>query len=261
MKNILLFIVLILFFDKDLISQPSWSTWGKFNCFEGFSFRVMNKGFNKNVNKYEWIAEVKNNYLRKVHISMTWKVGTEEKSIGRFSLDPGSTTNAVSYYFTSSENYMYVSANNVCFGENWLSCDGTKNCYAICDNGVPNIPTDCNKKAPVDEAKQPSTNEEKNQTSPPSPSKKFVITKNPVTDGKYLAKIICRKAALDDSILIATERNDQSLIIKLEQEYEILEKEHEALNNYYQDKNDLWDKYLKASEAELKKICSYYFPS
>lgn len=259
MKKTFVFSVYFLLTATTLISQ-NWSEWGKFTCFEGFSFRVMSKGYNQHVNKYEWKAEVKNNYSKRVHINMFWKVGNEEKSIGRFSIEPGAVTNAVSYYFTSSENYLYVSAKNVCFGDNWLSCDGTQNCYAICDKGTPNVPADCSGKPTTSDNRQPVTSENKDKPLPSSQPGKSFITKNPVTDGKYLARIICRKTEIDDKILEAMDKGDDAQIKKLEAELEKLDTEHIALNKYYQERSDLFEKFTNAYEAELKKICSYYFP-
>jgi hypothetical protein len=146
MKKVFFYILLLVTFfcSNEVIAQtPQWSNWSKFaSCFLGFEFRVKAIGFNKYVSKYEWIAQVKNSYGRLVHFNMSWTVGSEKQVIGRFSVQPGNTSNAVSYYFNSNAEALYVGVSEVCFGENWLSCT---NCYAACDGqpGVPNQPI-CN---------------------------------------------------------------------------------------------------------------------
>ena len=143
MKKIIILLAISNLGITQINAQSEWSNWAGVSCYKGFSFRVKNIGFNKYVNKYEWIAQVKNNYNRRVNFDMSWKVGNDEQSIGRFTLDPGGVTNAVSYYFTSDENSLSVFGNKVCFGDNFLSCGDSGTCYAECDEGSPNIPADC----------------------------------------------------------------------------------------------------------------------
>jgi hypothetical protein len=128
----------ILFISTNLCSQLNWSQPVTSPCYKGFEARAAFIKYSTAVNQYEWICEVKNNYNRLVHFNMSWVIGNEKKSIGRFSLQPGRSTNAVSHYFNSSATNWLVGIESVCFGDNWMSCAG--NCYADCDirPGVPN---------------------------------------------------------------------------------------------------------------------------
>ena len=139
MKKVLLNILLLaaFFFIKDGMAQtPQWSNWSKFpSCFLGFEFRIKAIGFNKYVNKYEWVAQVKNNYGIKATFNMSWTVDGEKQSIGQFTVSNGETTNAATHYFNSAAGNLYVEVGDVCFGDDkWCECK------AACDArpGVPN---------------------------------------------------------------------------------------------------------------------------
>lgn len=127
---------LALILPNSCISQAAeWGNWNTLSCTEGLQGRVKSIGFNKYVSKYEWIAQIKNNYGVKATFSMYWTVGGEKQSIGQFTVFPGGTTNAVSYYFVSNAEMCYVSLSDVCFGNDvWCKCK------ADCDvqPGVPN---------------------------------------------------------------------------------------------------------------------------
>ena len=133
------FVAIALFFNNESNAQtPQWGNWGRLQCYEGLEARVKNIGYNKYGKKYEWIAQVKNTYGKLVHFDMSWTVSGEKIGIGRFSVQPGNISNAVSYYFNSNTDELFVGISQVCFGENWLSCAGCY--YADCDirPGVPN---------------------------------------------------------------------------------------------------------------------------
>ena len=145
MKKVLLNILLLVtfFYNNEAMAQtPQWSNWTGFgsSCFHGFEFRVKAIGFNKYVNKYEWICEVKNNYAVKAGFDMYWTVGGEKQGIGRFDVKAGGTTYAVSYYFTSNAEVCNVSIDGIFFSG--------ANCPADCDGrpGVANQPS-CNTNA------------------------------------------------------------------------------------------------------------------
>lgn len=112
---------------------PQWSSWGKVSCFQGFQFAVLNKGYVKSINQYSWQAKIKSNYNKKVTFNMSWKVGAEVVSIGQITLSPGQEYSHTSRYFNSNVNYLSVEVSSVNFSDKL-------NCYAICDNGVPNQP-------------------------------------------------------------------------------------------------------------------------
>lgn len=142
MKKI--FLLTILLFQLTFVfgQNTQWSNWTSMSCYQGFKTSANNLGFVKSINEYSWKMKIKNNYNRKVHFNMSWIVGNEKQSIGRFSLNPGEETNHVSYYFKSNSTSWQVEVTEVCFGENWMSC--TNGCYAECDNGSPKQPN-CDK--------------------------------------------------------------------------------------------------------------------
>lgn len=142
MKKI--FLLSILLFQLTFVfgQNTQWSNWTSMSCYQGFKTSANNLGFVKSINEYSWKMKIKNNYNRRVHFNMSWIVGNEKQSIGRFSLNPGEETNHVSYYFKSNSTSWQVEVTEVCFGENWMSC--TNGCYAECDNGSPKQPN-CDK--------------------------------------------------------------------------------------------------------------------
>ncbi len=147
MKNVVFFLCTSIYSITQTNAQNQWSEWSTLSCFKGLEARMKNIGLNKVVNQYEWGCQVKNNYDRKVTFDMSWKVGNEEKIIGNFTLQPGTITNATSYYFNSDNNYLYVTVTKVCFADaSSGGCGVNGMCYAECDNGSPNIPTGCGDK-------------------------------------------------------------------------------------------------------------------
>ncbi len=118
-----------------LSQAAEWGNWGKIPCYQGFDIRVKYIGYSKVVNQHEWVAQVKNSYPTKVTFSMYWSIGAEKQNIGQFTVSPGMTTSASSYYFNSSSNNLYVEIGSVCFG-----ADAWCKCKADCDTkpGVPN---------------------------------------------------------------------------------------------------------------------------
>lgn len=127
--------LLVLMFQVCFVfgQTPQWSSWGKVSCFQGFQFAVLNKGFVKSINQYSWQAKIKSNYSKKVTFNMSWKVGGEVVSIGQVTLSPGQEYSHTSRYFNSNANYLSVEVSSVNFSDKL-------NCYANCDNGVPNQP-------------------------------------------------------------------------------------------------------------------------
>ena len=142
MKKI--FLLSILLFQLTLVfgQNTQWSPWTNMSCYQGFKTSASNNGLVKSINEYSWIMKIKNNYNRRVHFNMSWIVGNEKQSIGRFSLNPGEETRHTSFYFKSNSTSWQVEVTEVCFGENWMSC--TNSCYAECDNGSPKQPN-CDK--------------------------------------------------------------------------------------------------------------------
>src|SRR5262245_18561982 len=144
MKKLLFSIqfLIICFSNNEINAQtPQWSNWGTLSCYKGLQSRNKCIGFNKVVNKYEWICQVQNNYDTKVGLEMSWTDGGEEINIGRFDVSPGNTTHAATYYFNSNASRLLVTVSKLCFEGR----DCSAHCYADCDSrpGVVNQPP-CN---------------------------------------------------------------------------------------------------------------------
>lgn len=139
--KLVLLIVVLSTFESALFAQAQWGNWSTASCYKGFQIRAKYIGFNKVVNKHEWLGQVQNNYGIMVGFNMSWTVGSEKNNIGRFDVSPGNTTNAATYYFNSNAGTMYIAVSGVCFE----GSDCSAHCYADCDGrpGVPNQPP-CN---------------------------------------------------------------------------------------------------------------------
>jgi TPR repeat protein len=144
MKKRFLLIAVTALSVAEVGAQTEYGSWSINTCYKGLSYRSRSNGYVSAVNKYSYHAQVQNNYDRKVTFNMYWEVDGEKQTIGQFTLSPGAVTNAVSYYFKANSNMMYVEIDKVCFADaSSGGCGVYGMCYAECDNGSPNIPTNC----------------------------------------------------------------------------------------------------------------------
>lgn len=145
LKSLSLFLLLS---SNIIFAQKSdWGSWNTTPCFKGISFRVRiaeNTLFSENRYKYE--VEFKNNYTSTVSFSylLTDQNSTNTLCKERIQLVSGATKIAWSLLSSSNNSTIRVYTEKACFEENGNCGQYNKQCYANCDNGIPNIPTDCN---------------------------------------------------------------------------------------------------------------------
>ncbi|MPS71632.1 MAG: hypothetical protein E2590_00595 [Chryseobacterium sp.] len=154
MKTKILF-MLLLFFINLCFGQEKWiGEWTQMDCFRGIYYKV---GSSKYGNKgdYQWWIKFKSTYNKKVHFNYSWDLSgdafEENGPNNRITIQSNSEiSNSGTERFTkNSREHWIVKINNVCFGETAFNCGNSSSrdmCYADCDNGTPNIPTNCNNK-------------------------------------------------------------------------------------------------------------------
>ncbi|MEO8174233.1 MAG: hypothetical protein ABI581_14160 [Sediminibacterium sp.] len=143
--KIFLFLLLLTCFPFEVahaqVQINLWGKWSRLDCFKGLEISSKNQGYNKKEKKYEWIVRIKNNYNKKIHFRMSWMVGQEEQAIGNITIEAGEIFTPASFYFKAEANSIAASIVDVCFRDTWEAC---KDCFAECDEGLPNQP-DCSK--------------------------------------------------------------------------------------------------------------------
>ena len=121
------------------------------NCFKGFSSRVTiskidkKKKYTSYPNGYEYYAEVRNDYDRKVSFGMHWLVSGKREWIGIFSLNPGEITKTHIREFPTPIDSVKIQISSVCFNSDiCFPYYKFGTCYADCDDGIsPNTPAIC----------------------------------------------------------------------------------------------------------------------
>lgn len=122
-------------------------------CFKSLSWKLRKNYYSDNNDSYINEIEIKNNYTSTITFSYVFSDNPNEKAAReRKTLAPGETytnkwcqnINLVNFYVT-----------DVCFNSN-NRCDNT--CYALCDNGTPNVPSGCAEKNQAS-GSQPATNQ------------------------------------------------------------------------------------------------------
>lgn len=145
MKKIFLLITLLLqitFFlgqERDEVGHrvTSWMI-ARHGCFAGIEWKVRKSYYSENSNNFINEIEITNKYSTKITFSFDVSADANAKTTqSRKILNPQETTR-----FTKVQNvdFVYLYIADVCFNSD-NRCSGT--CYALCDNGTPNIPTDC----------------------------------------------------------------------------------------------------------------------
>jgi len=107
-------------------------------CFNGLEWKVRKSYYSDNSDNFINEIEIKNKYLSKITFSFDVSADANAKTTqSRKTLNPEETTR-----FTRVQNvdFVYLYIADVCFNSD-NKCAGT--CYALCDNGTSNIPTDC----------------------------------------------------------------------------------------------------------------------
>ena len=111
--------------------QDYWSEQKPMSCHPKLLSSVHGGIFQPQVKQYEWQGRVTNTYDQTVTFDMYMKVGNQKKSIGRFTVEAGKSTNATSLYYDDPSKLLEISVDNVCF----LKGGCKKTCYAGCDDG------------------------------------------------------------------------------------------------------------------------------
>jgi hypothetical protein len=125
--------------QAQMVQFSVWGKWSRLDCFKGLEISSKNLGYNRKEKKYEWVVRVKNNYAKKIHFRMNWLVGQEEQNIGNISIEAGEIFTPATFFFKVEAGSIAADIVDVCFLETWDAC---KNCFAECDEGLPNQP-DC----------------------------------------------------------------------------------------------------------------------
>lgn len=135
--------------------QDYWSVQKPMSCHPKLLSSVHGGIFQPQVKQYEWQGRVTNTYDQTVTFDMYMKVGNQKKTIGRFTVEPGKSTNATSLYYDDSSKLIEISVDNVCF----LKGGCKVSCYAGCDNGRSINQPSCD-----DDPKGPTSNQNQNST-------------------------------------------------------------------------------------------------
>ncbi len=144
-KYLILFIVFFqftLFFGQN----SDWASYGTISCYQGLQGSCKNLGYVKSINEYAWNVRIKNNYSKKAHVTFYYSIGGEKISVGLVSINPGGIYTHTSLYVKNNSSNYNITVESVCFAKSWGGCgSGSSNemCFADCDQGTPNIPTDC----------------------------------------------------------------------------------------------------------------------
>jgi hypothetical protein len=120
------------------------------NCFKGFSSRVTISKIDNKKNSfykdgYEYYAEVRNDYDRKVKFGIHLLVAGKREWMGSFTLNPGEIAKTQIKEFPTPIDSVKIQISSVCFSADMcLAYYKNGTCLADCDNGItPNIPPFC----------------------------------------------------------------------------------------------------------------------
>jgi len=147
MKKIFLFTILL--FQLTIVfgqgTRSEWSPYVTISCYQGLQGACKYNGYRESINEYEWNVRLKNNYSKTAHVTFYYSIGGQKIDVGIVSIAPGAVYRHTPLYVKNNSSSWTITVEGVCFAKNWFGCTGpsAEMCSAICDNGTPNIPTDC----------------------------------------------------------------------------------------------------------------------
>lgn len=118
--------------DENASRVGSWTT-ATHNCFNGLEWKFRKSYYSDNQNKFINDVEIKNNYAKAVTFNFEVTADKNAKTLGiRKKLNSGESLKIKK---CKNAEVVYLLIEAVCFDID--NCN--KNCYALCDNGLPNV--------------------------------------------------------------------------------------------------------------------------